>query len=85
MENKKIDILCIGEALVDFIGHQPDVSLSLTKDYHRYIGGSPTNVAMNMARLGPHLAALKVSFIYCGLARPLSTEQITAKPEHHHR
>ena len=52
MENKKIDILCIGEALVDFIGHQPDVSLSLTKDYHRYIGGSPTNVAMNMARLG---------------------------------
>ena len=50
--NKNIDILCVGEALVDFIGHQPDMSIAQTKDYHRHIGGSPTNVAMNMTRLG---------------------------------
>lgn len=47
-----IDILCIGEVLVDFIGHQTGVDINETRDYHRYLGGSPTNVAMNSARLG---------------------------------
>ncbi len=50
--NKEIDILCVGEALVDFIGHQEGVLTNNTRDYHRYLGGSPTNVAMNRARLG---------------------------------
>lgn len=50
--NREIDIVCIGEALIDFIGEQRETPLSETKDYHRYLGGSPTNVAMNMARLG---------------------------------
>ncbi len=52
MENNNIDILCVGEVLVDFIGHQKDALISNTRDYHRYLGGSPTNVAMNSARLG---------------------------------
>jgi fructokinase len=47
-----IDILCVGEVLVDFIGHQEGVQINETRDYHRYIGGSPTNVAMNASRLG---------------------------------
>ncbi|XCF06690.1 carbohydrate kinase [Tamlana crocina] len=50
--NKEIDILCVGEVLVDFIGHQSGVLINETRDYHRYLGGSPTNVAMNSARLG---------------------------------
>jgi fructokinase len=49
---KDIDILCVGEVLVDFIGHQSGVQINNTRDYHRYLGGSPTNVAMNCARLG---------------------------------
>lgn len=49
---KNIDILCIGEVLVDFIGHQSGVQINNTRDYHRYLGGSPANVAMNSARLG---------------------------------
>lgn len=49
---KNIDILCAGEALVDFIGHQQGIQINQTRDYHRYIGGSPTNVAMNSSRLG---------------------------------
>ncbi|MFD0860994.1 carbohydrate kinase family protein [Sungkyunkwania multivorans] len=53
---KTVDILCVGETLIDFIGHQMDARISETKDYHRYLGGSPTNVAMNMARLGMHTA-----------------------------
>lgn len=47
-----MDILCVGEVLVDFIGHQTGVLIDNTRDYHRYLGGSPTNVAMNATRLG---------------------------------
>lgn len=47
-----IDILCVGEVLIDFIGHQTDALINNTRDYHRYLGGSPANVAMNSARLG---------------------------------
>jgi len=49
---REIDILCVGETLIDFIGQQQEVAIHETRDYHRYLGGSPTNVAMNMARLG---------------------------------
>jgi len=49
---KSIDVLCVGEILIDFIGHQPNVLINETRDYHRYLGGSTTNVAMNSARLG---------------------------------
>lgn len=51
-EKENIDILCVGEALVDFIGTQVEEPIHNTRDFHRYLGGSPTNVAMNMARLG---------------------------------
>tara|TARA_R110000868_G_scaffold15373_6_gene70045 strand:+ start:31208 stop:32158 length:951 start_codon:yes stop_codon:yes gene_type:complete len=54
VDNKmdNIDILCVGEVLIDFIGHQEGVLINETRDYHRYLGGSPTNVAMNSTRLG---------------------------------
>jgi fructokinase len=35
-----IDILCV-KFLVDFIGHQEGVLINDTRDYHRYLGGSP--------------------------------------------
>lgn len=44
--------MCIGEVLIDFIGHEMNTSINRTKDYHRFLGGSPTNVAVNAARLG---------------------------------
>ncbi len=49
---KTIDIICIGEVLIDFIGHEVNTSINRTKDYHRFLGGSPTNVAVNASRLG---------------------------------
>ncbi len=49
---KKIDLICVGEVLIDFIGHETNTALNRTKDYHRFLGGSPTNVAVNAARLG---------------------------------
>ncbi|MDP5045034.1 MAG: PfkB family carbohydrate kinase [Leeuwenhoekiella sp.] len=49
---KDIDIICAGEILIDFIGMQDDVSIKETTSYSRYLGGSPTNVAVNTSRLG---------------------------------
>lgn len=49
---KSIDIISIGEVLIDFIGHEMNTSINRTKDYHRFLGGSPTNVAVNASRLG---------------------------------
>lgn len=49
---KEIDIISVGEVLIDFIGHDINTSINRTKDYHRFLGGSPTNVAVNAARLG---------------------------------
>ena len=49
---KTIDIISIGEVLIDFIGHEVNTSINKTKDYHRFLGGSPTNVAVNASRLG---------------------------------
>lgn len=49
---KNLDIICAGETLIDFIGNQKEKTIAQTKDYHRYLGGSPTNVAMNLSRFG---------------------------------
>ena len=49
---KNIDNICIGEVVIDFIGHEINTSINRTKDYHRFLGGSPTNVAVNASRLG---------------------------------
>lgn len=38
--------------MIDFIGHEINTSINRTKDYHRFLGGSPTNVAVNASRLG---------------------------------
>ena len=59
--NNIIDILCIGEVLIDFIGHQTGAQINNTRDYHRYLGGSPANVAMNCNRLG--LSSVMVSAV----------------------
>lgn len=56
----KIDIICVGEVLIDFIGHELD-TLQNTKDFHRFLGGSPTNVAVNASRLGLKTALVATS------------------------
>ncbi len=59
---KTIDIICVGEILIDFIGHELNASIHTTQTYQRFLGGSPTNVALNAARLG-----LKVALVAtCG-------------------
>ena len=45
-------LLSVGELLADFIGHHVSSSLLDAQDFRRYQGGSPANMATNMARLG---------------------------------
>ena len=45
-------LLAVGELLADFIGHHVSRSLFDSPDFRRYQGGSPANMAANMARLG---------------------------------
>ena len=48
--NKSIDVFAMGELLIDMISTDYDDLNSNT--YTKYFGGSPANIAMNMARLG---------------------------------
>ncbi|MEM1217512.1 MAG: PfkB family carbohydrate kinase [Bacteroidota bacterium] len=48
----EVDILSVGELLVDLIGRDFADDFSMVKDFKRVFGGSPANLAMNMARLG---------------------------------
>ena len=49
-------LLSVGELLADFIGHHVSSSLFDSPDFRRYQGGSPANMAANMARLGSNTA-----------------------------
>ena len=49
-------LLSVGELLADFIGHHVSISLLDAQDFRRYQGGSPANMAANMARLGNTVA-----------------------------
>jgi fructokinase len=57
----KIDLICVGEVLIDYIGNQID-TLENTTNFEPFVGGSPTNVAIYASKLG-----LKVSLVAtCG-------------------
>jgi len=52
MRVKSIDIICVGEVLVDMIGDNVAENLAQTKSFSKFVGGSPTNVVNNMTQLG---------------------------------
>jgi len=49
--NKDIDIIVIGELLVDLIGHEYRDELYRTHSFKRFQGGSPANLGANLSRL----------------------------------
>ncbi len=51
-----LDVLCVGETLIDLIATHPTSSLTAVESYERHLGGSPTNVAVQVARLGGRAA-----------------------------
>ncbi len=55
---REIDLLAVGELLVDLISHEECNDLSEARDFHCYPGGSPANLAANMARTGNRTALI---------------------------
>ena len=46
------DVVCIGEALIDFVPTEPDVALTDALSFRKAADGAPANVAVGLARLG---------------------------------
>ena len=51
-----LDVLCLGETLVDFIAENESAELAEAQRFHRQLGGSPANLATQVARLGGRAA-----------------------------
>ncbi|TVP49433.1 MAG: carbohydrate kinase family protein [Mongoliibacter sp.] len=49
---KDIDIIVVGELLVDLIGHELRDEIFRTHSFRRFQGGSPANLGANLKRLG---------------------------------
>lgn len=58
MTSRPYTLLAVGELLADFIGHYVATSLLDSVDFRRFQGGSPANMAANMARLGNKTAMI---------------------------
>jgi sugar/nucleoside kinase (ribokinase family) len=54
-----LDLLAIGETLIDLIStEQAEEGLRYATSFGRYLGGSPANIAVNVARLGCQAAVI---------------------------
>ena len=53
-----IDLLAIGETLIDFISDEAVGSLQYAATFRRYLGGSPANIAVYVAKLGRKAALI---------------------------
>jgi fructokinase len=56
MRERKYALLAVGELLADFIGTEITDNLLASEKFQRFQGGSPSNLAANMARLGNQTA-----------------------------
>jgi sucrose-phosphate synthase len=54
----KLDLLAVGETMVDFISHEMAHSLRTAGQFSRYLGGQPANVAVYVAKLGGRSAVI---------------------------
>ncbi len=56
--SRSIDVVCMGRAAVDLYGEQLGGRLEDMRSFAKYLGGSPANTAVGMARLGLRPAML---------------------------
>ena len=57
--DQEIDVLTIGETVIDFISAEPSDNLLDAATFNRYLGGSPANIAVNTSKLGGDAAAYR--------------------------
>jgi fructokinase len=76
MATQRVDVVCVGEALVDFLPDAPGQRVRDVKRWTPCLGGAPANVAVGLARLGGRAALVGVTggdefgaFLRQGLAR----------------
>jgi hypothetical protein len=50
--NRPLDLICVGRAAVDLYGEQIGGRLEDMQSFAKYLGGSPANTAVGVARLG---------------------------------
>jgi sugar/nucleoside kinase (ribokinase family) len=53
-----LDVLTIGEMVVDFISAEKTDTLSNASTFTRYLGGSPANIAVYVSKLGDTAAVV---------------------------
>lgn len=52
MSRRPLDVICMGRAAVDLYGEQVGGRLEDMQSFRKYLGGSPANTAVGVARLG---------------------------------
>ncbi|MBT7355997.1 MAG: 5-dehydro-2-deoxygluconokinase, partial [Rhodospirillaceae bacterium] len=52
MDNRKLDVICLGRSSVDLYGDQVGGPLEDMQSFSKYIGGCATNIAVGTSRLG---------------------------------
>jgi sugar/nucleoside kinase (ribokinase family) len=57
-ETKPLDVLTIGEMVVDFISAEKSDTLGNASTSRRYLGGSPANIAVYVSKLGGESAVI---------------------------
>ena len=57
---RALDLICLGRAGVDFYAQQDGVALEDVVTFRKSVGGSPANVATQLARLGGRAAILSM-------------------------
>jgi 5-dehydro-2-deoxygluconokinase len=50
--SRPLDLICVGRAAVDLYGEQIGGRLEDMQSFSKYLGGSPANTAVGVARLG---------------------------------
>ena len=58
MNSRRFDVICMGRAAVDLYGEQIGGRLEDMQSFSKYLGGSPANTAVGLARLGARPAML---------------------------
>lgn len=58
MSSHGLDVLAVGELLIDLISTEMAPSLSEVASFHRYQGGAAANIALNVAKLGGRSALI---------------------------
>lgn len=51
-DSPTVEVVCLGEALIDLISLEKGVSLAQARTFEKAAGGAPANVAVGLARLG---------------------------------